>query len=295
MSPPVKGTFHSYVGNLTAFQFGEGSPKHAVIFIGGLGDGHLTVPYVQPLAQALFDATEGEWTVVQGIISSSYTGWGLGLLARDAKELGLLAKYLRQECGFEKLVLAGHLTGCQDTIEYLTKTDGLPELQGAIIQAPVSDQEAFTLSRTKEEASAIIKEIEEEYISKGRSKDLLPQKYREMAFNVPISAYRFVSLYGTRGDDDFFSTYLTQEDHKITFGKVNTPLLVLYCENDEFAPKTVDKQALIDTWKASTDSKYWSSLSRVVKGATHNVGDKSEPGAEKEVVSTIIEFIKTLT
>ena len=68
----------------------------------------------------------------------------------------------------------GHSTGCQDVIHYLTKTlykENIPEtsqVQGGILQAPVSDLEALLSGRNPTKHEALVQRVYDEYISKGK-------------------------------------------------------------------------------------------------------------------------------
>lgn len=90
------------------------SPKNAVVFIGGLGDGPHTVPYVRTIAQGLAAAEPAlGYSVFEVRLSSSFSGYGFGSLGKDVEEVSALVKYLKEELGREKVVLMGHSTGCQ--------------------------------------------------------------------------------------------------------------------------------------------------------------------------------------
>lgn len=301
----VPGVLHSYVPDLVAFEFTEpfSSPApNVVLFIGGLGDGFLTVPYLQQLSASLgtISSNSGNWVLVQGLISSSYNGWTSGSLNRDVKELQKLVNYLRSEAGGsrQKIVLMGHLTGCQDTMEYLTRICSHEEvsessiLDGAILQAPVSDREAIEKEKGVQTMLELVTECETEYIAKGRQNEYLPVKFS--FFGQQITAYRFHSLAAPGGDDDYFSSDLTYDHHKRTFGVVNTPILVLYGSKDEFVPDHVDREAIVKLWEASTDPYYWSPLSKVLQGASHNVGSNSDAGAVEDLVTTVKSFLESL-
>lgn len=295
---PQKGVLHEYQPQLTAFEFGFTNAKNALVFIGGLGDGLLTVPYVPRLAEAIHVHTNEEWTVVQALISASYQGWGTSSLARDTKELSRLVKYLKEECKFSKIVLMGHLTGCQDALYYITHEDinsDLSNIDGAILQAPVSDSEGFASGFTsKDQFEEMLNIVKNDFIDAGKLKHILPQNFREKFWNCPITAYRYYSLASERGDDDFFSSYLNEDDLAETFGKVATKLLVLYGEKDEFVPEFVDKKKIFNSWKLATKKQYWSSESKILLGATHNVGPKSDEGAERDLIDTVIKFIGSI-
>lgn len=301
----VQGILHSYVPDLVAFEFTDQKTPPApnvLVFIGGLSDGLLTVPYLQQLANGLetVNSTLGNWCLVQTLISSSYNGWTSGSLERDVKELKKLVQYLRSEAGGSrrKIVLMGHLTGCQDTMEYLTKICSHEEvsedsiLDGAILQAPVSDREAMEMFKGTQVTQELIEECKRDFLEKGRQNEMLPPKFS--FFDTQLTAYRFHSLAAPGGDDDYFSSDLTYEDHRKTFGIVNTPLLVLYGAKDECVPKSVDREALVKLWEASTNPYYWSPLSKVLQGATHNVGPGSDPGAVDDLVATVTKFVESL-
>lgn len=112
---PVPGTLHVYQPSERLVYF-ESSPsssstRNSVIFVGGLGDGLAATPYLPPLAGALH--AQG-WSLIQVLTRSSYSGWGMGSVDRDAEDLHALEKYLRRDGikgGDAKLVLLGHSTG----------------------------------------------------------------------------------------------------------------------------------------------------------------------------------------
>lgn len=302
MTGPFKGTLHDYAPRLTAFEFDDGAQlaENVLVFIGGLTDGLLTVPYVPNLAASLSKETNSKWVVAQALITSSYDGWGTGSLARDVEELSLLVKYLRSNKGGQrkKIVLMGHLTGCQDTITYLSKLlvsndDQSIQLDGAILQAPVSDSEAFGSEVEPEKLNQLLAELKD-LLDKGQGDTLLPDEWRKLMLNTPINAYRFHSLVSKRGDDDYFSSYLDKSDFEKSFSVVKTPILVLYGEKDESVPSFVDREKLVDSWRQSTDPKYWSPLSKVLKGATHNCGPGSDKGAEEDLIQTVLKFISNI-
>lgn len=304
------GKLFEYFPKLFAFDFvsQEKPQPNVIIFVGGLGDGLLTVPYVPRLAQRVGNLTskDGKWTVVQALISSSYIGWGTGSLERDAFEISQLVKYLRSEAGGskKKIVLMGHLTGSQDTMQYLANLHNRPDttpdafINGGIMQAPASDREALVEEQGKSTIDALVKKCYDDYISVGKKDFLLSENdiadIRAITFGTPITAYRFHSITSVRGDDDFFSSYLTSEDHKKTFGKIEKPVLILFGENDEYIPPGVDKEKLVNSWKDATNPEFWSPHSKIVPGASHNVGPTSKEGAVECLIDSVEAFILSL-
>ena len=286
---PQRGTVHEYASRLTAFEFDHGDKEspNAIIFIGGLGDGLLTVPYVPTINEK---SLPDGWSIFQIHMSSSYIGWGTGSLDRDIKEIGLLVKYLRTKLNKKKVILFGHSTGCQDSIHYLLNRGS--DIDGIVLQAPVSDREAMVMGF--EEAGKSLTEFNHEarYVYEKHGPDaLLPKKFSKEFFGAPINAYRWISLSEAGGDDDYFSSDLADSQLKETFGKIDKPLLVLYSGSDEFVPPKINKEAVVERYKSFTDPKYWSKYGGIVKGAAHNVGPQSEPGAVDILVEKVKGFL----
>ena len=304
------GKLFEYFPKLFAFDFvnQEVPQPNVIIFVGGLGDGLLTVPYVPKLAERVKNLTtkDGKWTVIQALISSSYIGWGTGSLERDAFEISQLVKHLRSEAGGsrKRIILMGHLTGSQDTMHYLanlhSNKDTTPDafIDGGIMQAPASDREALVEEKGKSKIDSLVNKCYVDYISVGKKDFLLSENdipdIRAITFGTPITAYRFHSITSVRGDDDFFSSYLTSEDHKKTFGKIDKPVLILFGEHDEYIPPSVDKEKLVNSWKHATNPKFWSSHSKIVPGASHNVGPTSKEGAVECLIDSVAAFILSL-
>ena len=260
--------------------------KNILLWIGGLGDGLLTVPYVRRLAQAL---PQG-WILVEILLSSSYNGWGTSSLKRDVQEIEKCVEYLRGD-GFGrgkegegkgmveiKIVLMGHSTGCQDMMEYLINRDGsgngcdgghqgknMPvPIQGAILQAPVSDREGLVRDLSSSSSTTTTYEssvrMAQDWVTQGRGEDVLPETATGGIYGkAPISARRWLGLAspGKDGDDDYFSSDLSDEQLRRTFGRLprsnekndmSCPILILYSGQDEHVPEFVDKEALVRRW-----------------------------------------------
>jgi hypothetical protein len=304
MSSPnayVNCTVHKYYRNLVGIEHPTSSGVHhknLVIFVGGLGDGITTVPYVRDLSGEL---DKYGWGVVEILTLSSFDGWGCGSLPRDAYDITQAVRYFRSKAGGarDKIVVQGHSTGTQDTMYYLTQqypgdTNELgkrPAIDGAILQANASDREAYIVMNGEKDWADKLK-IAQEYVAAGKGEEALPNEWgKAFFFTRAINARRWVSLMAVRGGDDYFSSDLNSDDFAKTFGKVQTKLLVAYSGNDEFVPSRVDKQALVKKWEQATDSQYWSRFSGVVEGATHNVNDKSAPDARSILIAKIVAFL----
>ncbi|KAH3673699.1 hypothetical protein WICMUC_003515 [Wickerhamomyces mucosus] len=272
---PQRGIAHQYSFKLQAFELERNkSGENAIIFIGGLGDGLLTVPYIINLNEKLND----EWSIFQILTSSSYIGWGTGSLDRDVKEINQLVKYLKETLGKKKIVLLGHSTGTQDSIHYslsLFKDN----IDGIILQAPVSDREAIKQLLGDQVYDEYNKEAQLIF-DKYSGDELLPKKFSDKFLGAPINAYRWLSLSLEGGDDDYFSSDLSDEKLDETFGKLSKPLLVLYSGNDEFVPKSIDKQAILNRWEGFVKSDVWSKYSSLIPDASHNVANNPDSSVE---------------
>jgi hypothetical protein len=277
--------------------FSDAEPGHnIVLWIGGLCDGLLTVPYPINIAAAL----PGTWTLAQVLLTSSYTGWGTSSLAKDATELGQAVKYFRTvKTG--KVVLMGHSTGCQDIMEYLVgkNSESRPKIDGGILQGAVSDREGMQSLMPDGVYEAICKEAKA-MVASGRGEDIVPTSATQGFYRDPCCARRWLSLMSPdkNGDDDYFSSDLTDEQLKKTFGALpaGTPICLLFSGNDQFMPDSVDKKALLKRWSTivkggngSVDARY----SGVVVGATHNLENNPEK-VVKDLVTRTCGFLKVV-
>ncbi|KAG6435517.1 hypothetical protein SASPL_100391 [Salvia splendens] len=136
--------------------------------------------YLEPLAIAL---EKEHWSLVQFLFSSSYNGYG------DANELDQLISYLIDNEDSHGVILLGHSHGCQ---------------------APISDREHF------QETGSMI-DLAATMINQGRPHDFMPRKAHPHA---PITAYRYHSLCTRNGEDDMFSSDLSDEELKEKLGHI---------------------------------------------------------------------------
>jgi hypothetical protein len=201
-----------------------------------------------------------------------------------------------------KIVLMGHSTGCQDVMEYLTgpgHEDRAP-IDAAIIQAAVSDREALVM----EMDPAVYKsscEVAQKMVDAGEGDEIVSTKVTDDAFPCPVTAKRWLSLLSPNrdGDDDYFSTDLTDEQLMKSFGSLpaGVPICILQSGNDEYMPKSIDKAALIRRWigivkkgKGVVNEGY----SGVIKGASHNLA-KDEEETVLGLVGSVLGFLAGLS
>lgn len=255
--------------------FKTGDYKQQVIFIGGLTDGFLATQYLEPLAIAL---DKEKWSLVQFLLSSSYSGYGTSSLKQDAMEIDQLISYLINKEDSEGVVLLGHSTGCQDIVYYMrTNAACSRAVRAIILQAPVSDREYnATLPQT---ASMI--DLAFKMISEGKGLELMP---RDASPDVPITAYRYHSLCAYNGDDDMFSSDLSEDQLKQRLGHMsNTPCQIIFSMADEYVPDYVDKKALVER------------LCSAMGGAEKveiEWGNHSLSNRVQEAVQAMVDFVK---
>ncbi|GLA39664.1 hypothetical protein AnigIFM63309_007262 [Aspergillus niger] len=310
MSHP--GILHHYTPRLVAFEFtppNSTPTTNALLFIGGLTDGLLTVPYVPTLASALSSTPNNTWSVFNVLLTTSYQGWGVNSLDRDIEDLAQCINYIRKLKGPEsKIVIMGHSTGSQDVLHYLSAPNPIPQnpsvnglqyltrppVDGAIMQAPVSDREGMHITITTAEARGAYEQLVG--LAKAAVAEdpraILPLNLTSLVgldAETPVNAWRFLSLAspdspGSPSQDDLFSADLGDERLRETFGVVGKrgllrgKLMALYSGADEYRMPGLDVEGLMKRWQRATDEgaeevKWDAEGSAVVEGASHNVQD----------------------
>ncbi|KAF1986901.1 DUF1749-domain-containing protein [Aulographum hederae CBS 113979] len=296
----VDGRLHHYAPRLVAFEHSKPSTSESpntLIWVGGLGDGLLTVSYPTALAQSL----PCEWSLSQVLLSSSYDGWGTSSLPQDCTELAECISYFQSIRPGKKIVLMGHSTGCQDALFYLTGRGFAtrPSIQGVVLQASVSDREGMQGLVPKDVLDSGIN-IAQDMSAAGKEDEVLPSSATPDFTTSPVTAKRWLSLLSPSkdGDDDLFSSDLTNEQLKKSFGslKRGSPLLILFSGSDQFAPDWVDKKAMVKRWTGfvrdgggSIDEENGG----IVDGASHNLqGDPD--GVVQDLLRRVNGFIGRL-
>ncbi|XP_057771824.1 UPF0613 protein PB24D3.06c-like [Salvia miltiorrhiza] len=270
----LQGVMFKYGPKPIQVAFKIGDFKQQVVFIGGLQEGILAAEYLEPLAIAL---EKEHWSLVQYLFSSSYHGYGVSSLKQDASELDQLISYLIDKEDSHGVILLGHSTGCQDIVFYLRSNAACSRaVRAAILQAPVSDRESF-----QEAGFTNMIDLASNMINQGRPYDFMPRKAHP---HVPITAYRYHSLCAKNGDDDMFSSDLSDDELKQKLGHMSaTPTLIIFSMEDEYVPQHVNKQELVGR------------LCRAMGGAERveiECGNHSLSNRIEEAVQSIMEFVK---
>lgn len=260
--PPLQGTLALYQTEPVSLPYFETNGHHAnkLVFLAGLTDTIGVVPYLPRLASAL---DKIGYALVQPVKGSDLGGFGTASLEGDAQEAAQLIEHLTTRATHPasgKVVVMGHSTGCQDVVQLLSTDrraakgeDVNLRVHGGILQAPASDYDYFEAHKTEEEAQLLKKS--EELIQTDQAQALLPRDgippkpsathgrgpgNADTITKPAFTAYRFQSLNGSGGDDDFFSKDLSDEQIRKALHPAlsRAPLLMLIGEKEYVARLT---------------------------------------------------------
>ncbi|CAI6082377.1 unnamed protein product [Clonostachys chloroleuca] len=286
---PFSLTAHPYrspAGKNCAYELGKNTAQNALVFLGGLGDGPHTTPYVRFMARYLETQPDLDYSVFEIRMRSSFEQWGTSSLQEDVEDASALVKYLREK-GRNKIILMGHSTGCQDCMEYTNYARHNNEpVDGFILQAPVSDREGLEGMFPEWRDSLA---VADQMIAEGKSDWCIPKDKVPPVFNCPMTAYRLRSLIAKGGDDDYFSTDLDDEKVKGFWGRFQKPVLVLHSEKDDFVPAHIDQAALNKRYQEA--SPMVSQLSGLIPNTGHAVPNED---ARQWLSEKVAEFLRAL-
>lgn len=330
------GQFHTYWPEryLKVFEYlpGNGLERlvtvqdklNTLLFIPGLFDTFTSIPYVTSIASDLAKHPTNTWSVMEVQLTSLGVGFGTGDLNRDIEEIAKCVEWLqsRSNASASKIVLMGHSTGSQDVLHYLYFGSAeQPAVDGAILQAPVSDREGLGMvlqtEGENEEDQARLREVYEECVRQARDTQndpAGPSLRRSLTgklgfMHAYLSPSRFLSLASPDSPenpsiDDLFSSDLSDQRLDDTFGMVGKKgrlnsignssrpcLLILISGADEHMPTTIDKHILLARWKSALmkGATVLSSLSDVIDGAKHN-GESATAGPPR-LASRCLEYL----
>jgi hypothetical protein len=314
---------------------------HSLLFVGGLGDGMATTSYMSALVYALQPT---QWSLFTINLTSSYQAWGLGHLDRDTTEIAQCIEYVNEYKqakfgGGGKVVLMGHSTGSQDVLHYLYRSNPhtslssfdkdlqhmkRPVIDGAIMQAPVSDREAIhwvlekgigskKASDCREAYEKLIAIAQEEARNNRACDTLLPLDITSQLgypASHPVSCRRFLSLVSpdspnTPQEDDLFSSDISDEQLDKTFGMIHErallryKLLVMPSGADQAVPDWIDKAKLLARWQKATDrngsAQIWDTEnSGPIPNASHALSNDDQAEPRQYLVEKVQNYLSGL-
>ncbi|KAL1493507.1 hypothetical protein AB1Y20_017212 [Prymnesium parvum] len=278
MSLSLEGTLFRFATSPSLHAF-ESPASHAhtryAIFVGGLTDGLLACDYVPRLAAAC--DLKG-WALVQPLLSSACKGYGTSSIAADAEELAALVSHLRRTRQLRALALLGHSSGCQAAVAFLAAAPP-PARQLVVacgLQAAVSDREAWAMEAEAEKRERTLREAAR-LVAEGRGGQLLQELHYGF---VPITAERYTSLFARGGDEDFFSSDLTDDELSARLGHMSGA--------DEYVPPHVDAAALAQRFAKATGAPE-ATATLVIEGANHAL--TSPEGAADAFIDAVGELL----
>jgi hypothetical protein len=176
-------------------------------------------------------------------------------------------------------------------MQYVQTDNDLLKVDAYILQAPTSDRETATLLMPPEFLAQTLRHAQD-MIIRGEKDGIMPKTLIPPIFTSPTTAYRWHSLIAKGGDDDFFSSDLSDATLRGSYGKLDKPTLIVPSENDEMVPSTVDKQALLRRWIEASPKGLVSELSGLNPGADHEM---SEVGMQEWFAARVIRFLMALS
>ena len=294
------GVLHRISPPLVAFEHlpnpQSSQASNTLIFLGGLFDGILTVPYVQEIVTAL----PSTWVLIEPVLSSSYRQFGIASLGEDVAQIAQVLEYLQQLRPNGKVVLLGHSTGSQQAMHYsIHPGSPRPQIDGVIFQASVSDRETLASLLSSDDYQSACA-IAQSYISEGRGEDVLPFKLTTSLFQTaPMSARRWISLASPdhKGEDDYFSSDFDDQRLGEIFGelaKTGKKISFLYSGSDQYVPSMIDKSKLVEKWHEHVRRTGGNvdRASGVIPGASHTLKEGGK--ALEDLVERVIGFLERL-
>jgi len=237
---------------LDGLWFGSQKAKKAIIFIHGLSSsafsGHkLIVPLADKNTAVVTFSNRGHDKISKlkkidkrkkkGYVSKR-AGGTHEIFTECADDIQGAVNFVKDK-GIEEIYLAGHSTGCQKSVYYLSRRGKQKLIKGVILLAPMSDY-ASALKFDKDDQLKKITKIAKELINKKRPHEILPLN----VWPDMDDAQRFLSLYTPDSEEEIFS-YCQPNKNPKTFSSIKIPTLVIFAEKDEYRDRPTKK---IEKW-----------------------------------------------
>lgn len=258
--------------------------KTALIWIHGLGSRFSSgQTLIHELSSAL---------ARRGIAYCKFNTRGHDLAARDARrgkttgaafekftecvpDIRAMIRFAKK-LGVKKIILAGHSTGANKALYYVSKTRDR-SIRGLVLAGAINDRAGLLATEKNPQKLARGLAAARRLAQKNPSA-LMPATY---GFH---SAARFISLYTKGSAEDVFPYHNPKARWK-ELRSIKVPIAVLFGARDEYLDRPAEKLIEIFSSHAQSTKKFFGSS---IQGANHGFVKK-----ERELTKEIIQFITT--
>ena len=177
--------------------------------------------------------------------------------------------------GYRTIILAGHSTGSQKSLYYLSQTRDR-NIKGLVLAGPISDISV----RRRELGREFTKNIAaaKRFMKRSGGRTLLPPSITKELW----SAQRYVSLFSPDSPEDVFP-YYNPKAKWTAFGRIKSPTLVVFGGKDEYLDRPAKEVVKAFLVHAPVRSRF---VTTVIKSAGHNFR-----GKEKDFANAIMRWI----
>lgn len=274
---------------LNGLWFGADNPKRVVIFIHGLTSSAFSnldfvVPAVDDNTAVITFNNRGHDKIARikridkrkkkGYVSE-YVGEAHEVFTDCVDDLQGVIDFAIEK-NVSEIYLAGHSTGCQKAVYYLSQRGKQSLVKGSILMCPMSDY-AGALKFDKDGELEKVQKIASKMVAEGRGGELLPLD----VWSYQHDAQRFLSLYTPDSEEEIFS-YVQLKKVSKTLRKVKIPTLVIFAEKDDYRDRPIKQ--IYKWFEKNVKSKDRKMV--VIKDALH-----SFQGKEKDVSNEVKQWL----
>lgn len=275
---------------LNGLWFGGKKAKTAVVFIHGLtstafSNHKLLVPLADNNTAVIYFGNRGHDKIakIRKIDKRRKKGYQSEMIGEAHEVFTDCADDIQGVVDFLKareikdIFLAGHSTGCQKSVYFLSRQGKQRQIKGVVLLCPMSDY-AAALKSDKDGQLEKVAKLAKKLVKEGKSQEILPLDI----WSHMDSAQRFLSLYTPDSQEEIFS-YCQKDKNPKAYKSIKIPMLIIFAERDEYRHGSIKK---IEQWfKKYSRSQKLESV--VIKNALH-----SFQGQESEVTEQIGNWLE---
>lgn len=275
---------------LSGLWFGNDNAKRVVIFLHGLTSSafsnlDLVVPSVVEKTAVITFGNRGHDKVARikridrrkkkGYVSE-YVGEAHEVFTDCVDDIQGVINFAKEK-GAKEVYLAGHSTGCQKAVYYLSKRGKQKQVNGSILMCPMSDYAGALKDDENGELEKVVR-VAKKMVNEGKEHQVIPLDIWPSRHD----AQRFLSLYTPDSEEEIFS-YAQLNKIPKTLRKIKIPTLIIFAEKDDYRDRPIKQ---IYKW-FEKNLKVKDRKMVIVKGALH-----SFQGKEKEVSNEVKLWLK---